>query len=81
MDMAEARERAAWDRTTTLMALQANQMRDKKSHAEPYQPFEFNPLLTQEDIARLRRELKEEKRKSRTMAPITILKDLFVKGD
>lgn len=81
LEMAEARERAEWDRTTNLMAMLANQWRDTKTHAEPFQPFEFNPLLSSREMKAIRKAMREEKRQNRQMAPITILKDLFVKGE
>lgn len=40
--MAEARQSAAWDRTSLLCALIANASRDPKK-GRPYKPADFNP--------------------------------------
>jgi hypothetical protein len=41
--MAEARSGAAWDTTSSLMALLANVHRDAKRRSEPYKPSDFHP--------------------------------------
>lgn len=42
--MAEAKRRAAWQHTASLMALLANCHRDPKQRSQPYRPSDFDPF-------------------------------------
>jgi hypothetical protein len=42
--MSQARQRAAWTQTSSVMALLANCHRDPKQRPRPYEPSDFNPL-------------------------------------
>ena len=79
--MAEARQRVEWDHTANIIAVMMNQWRDEKKRAEPYQPFEFNPMYTEKERKRLWKEYREQEKAKRPMAPLEILKRIFCKGD
>ena len=63
--MAEARERAEWQRTASLMALAVNLVRNPKK-SKPAKPADFNPYCG--------------KPKAVVKAPLSILRDVFVKS-
>ena len=62
--MAEAREKAEWQRTAGLMALVVNLVRNPKK-SKPAVPADFNPY--------------HAKPKAVVKAPLSILKEVFVK--
>ena len=80
MWMAEAKTRQQWEHTTNIMAMMANQWRDEKKRSEPYQPFEFNPYNSPQDIKRMWEELKEKRWKALPKADMTTLKNLWCKN-
>ena len=49
--MAEGRSRAAWERTSAIMALIANANRDRKRKPSPYKPDDFNPFAKKQKRA------------------------------
>ena len=62
--MAEARERAEWQRTASLMALAVNLVRNPKK-SKPAKPADFNPYF--------------RKVSPITKVPLEILRDAFIK--
>lgn len=62
--MAEAREKAEWQRMASLMALVVNLVRNPK-RSKPAVPADFNPY--------------HRKAKAPVKAPLSILKEVFVK--
>ncbi len=62
--MAEARGKFEWEQTSAIMALVVNMLRDPKK-SKPVNPEDFNPY--------------HKKIIPRLKAPISILKDVFVK--
>ena len=63
--MAEGRNRAAWARTATILALIANVNRDPKTPA--FKPDQFDPYTPSRPAPV-------------TDAPITVLRDVFCSG-
>ncbi len=49
--MAEARQRAAWGRTASLMALIAEVNRDRKRRGRPFRPADFDPYAPPARVA------------------------------
>ena len=62
--MADARGKFEWEQTASLMALIVNLVRDPKK-SKPVKPDVFNPY--------------SQKEQKITKAPLSILKDVFVK--
>ncbi|HOD83616.1 MAG TPA: hypothetical protein PKG77_19535 [Phycisphaerae bacterium] len=72
--MAQARQRAAWERTSWLLALIANVNRDPRRQSRPLKPADFDPYAGQ-DGGRRERPLTD------TRAAFRLMKMLFVKDD
>lgn len=66
--MAEARQRDEWTRTASVMALVANTQRDPKK-GRPFRPGDFDPFARASD-----------KRAQVIPAPVSVLKDVFIKN-
>lgn len=64
--MAEGRERSGWRRTSSLMALVANALRDPSRRA--FLPKDFDPTY-------------EEPRRPRPMVGVEVLRTVFCEGD
>lgn len=63
--MAESRERSEWSRMSQLLALTANVHRDPK-RSPPVKPSDCNPFERRDTVI--------------NNAPISVLKDVFLKG-
>jgi|LSQX01.1.fsa_nt_gb hypothetical protein len=70
--MTESRERSEWGRLSSLMALIANVNRDPKRRGS-YKPAEFNPYFQGDRYSELTR-------RKRAKAPLTVLRDLWCRG-
>ena len=66
--MAEERGRFEWNQTSSMIAVVINMMRDPKK-SKAVTPDMFNPFA------------KKRNKQSAKKVPITVLRDLFVKGD
>jgi len=55
--MADGRRLHDWQQTAQILCLMAEQHRDKKKRPRPFEPDDFNPMMTERD--------KRQKRKSR----------------
>jgi hypothetical protein len=66
--MSEARGRAEWSQTSTLMALIVNLFRDGRK-SKPARPEDFNPYQM------------PKRQAQRVTVPVTVLRDLWVKND
>jgi len=67
--MVEGRQREAWDRTSSVMAMIANTARDKKTRPRPFQPADFNPFTQ-----------RRAKASDLPKGDIRVLKAVFVDG-